>query len=117
MCILWYRLSIVVTHTKKHLQFFDISGQLTFVYSFFFSGSTVTPDSVTMCPKYSNLYIPKQHFFILAFKEYRVLTNLKYYNLINYNLNCCYSQKYTKVIFTKLSPKCCQHNARYMLYL
>ena len=49
--------------------------------------------------------------------KYKVLFNLKYYNLINYNWNCCYNQKYTKVISTKLSPKCCQHNARYMLYL
>ena len=47
----------------------------------------------------------------------KVLFNLKYYNLISYNWNCCYNQNYTKVIYTKLSPKCCQHNARYMLYL
>ena len=47
----------------------------------------------------------------------KVLFNLKYYNLINYNWNYCYKQKYTKVISTKLSPKCCQHTARYMLFL
>ena len=47
----------------------------------------------------------------------KVLTNLKYYKLINYNWNCCCNQKYTKVISTKLSPKYFQHNSRYMLYL
>ena len=47
----------------------------------------------------------------------KVLFNLNYYNLIIYNWNCCYNQKYTKVISTKLSSKCCQHNARYILYL
>ena len=46
-----------------------------------------------------------------------VLFNLKYFNLINYNWNCCFNQKNTKVISTKFSPMCCQNNARYMLYL
>ena len=47
----------------------------------------------------------------------KVLFNLKYYKLINYNWNFYYNQKDTKVISTKLSPKCCQYNARYKLYL
>ena len=47
----------------------------------------------------------------------KVLFNFKYYKLINCNWNCCYNQKYTKVISTKFSPRFCQHNTRYMLYL
>ena len=69
MCILWYKFSVVVIHTKKNHNSLMLVGGKHFSMASVFYRSTVTPYGVTVYPKYSNLYTPRQHLFILAFKE------------------------------------------------